>query len=259
MNNEQYYDQIEAYLKGQLNDTERQAFEAQLAQDKDLAAETDFLRDVMLATDPKWNAIESTMKEYFAEKKMPPPTNGRGEAWKKWWWLIAALFVAAALYVFWPKPEETPTPAPIEELPQPEETNSPTPQKPIAETPAYPQPKEEAPQPKNAYLALAKELYKAPEEFSASRKGGEQPSTDNPIARAHALFQTGKYAQAAQAFQALTSEFSYGYDAEWYLLLSYLAQLPEAQFNFDTLMKKMLADKEHPFREKALALKSRMQ
>lgn len=54
MENARDYDKIEAYLKGQLGEAERQAFEAQLSQDEDLAAEVDFLRDVMIASDPKW-------------------------------------------------------------------------------------------------------------------------------------------------------------------------------------------------------------
>lgn len=252
MENSLHYDKIEAYLKGQLSEADRQAFEAQIAQDPELAADVDFLRDVMLASDPKWNAIESTMKEYFAEKKRPPSSEGRGGVWKKSWWLAPALLlVVAALYTWWPQPEEAPVPAQPAAPELPREMGPPPSDKPIAKTPAPPKP--------NTYLALAQELYKAPEEFSASRKGAEPPSTDNPIARAHALFQSGKYEQAAEAFQSLTSSFSYSYDAEWYLLLSYLAQLPHTQFNFDTLIKKILADDEHPFREKALALKKRLE
>jgi tetratricopeptide (TPR) repeat protein len=256
MENARDYDKIEAYLKGQLGEAERQAFEAQLAQDEDLAAEVDFLRDVMMATDPKWTAIESTMKDYFAEKKRPSPPEGRGGVWKKFWWLIPVLILGIALYFWQPQQTEIAPSVPAQpDVPaKPEPTPPPVPGKPIAKTPAPPKPEGKEP----PYLALAKDLYKAPKEFTFTRGKDEMPSAENPIARAHALFKIGQYEQAAEAFDALTSSFSYSYDAEWYLLLSYLAQLPETQFNFDTLMKKVLEDEAHPFREKALNLKDRM-
>ncbi len=257
MENARDYDKIEAYLKGQLGEAERQAFEAQLAQDEDLAAEVDFLRDVMIASDPKWTAIESTMKDYFAEKKRPSPPEGRGGVWKKFWWLIPVLILGGALYFLRPQRTETIPSAPAQpEVPaKPQPTPPPVPGKPIAKTPA-PSKTEVKETP---YLALAKDIYKAPKEFTFTRGKEEMPSTDNPIARAHALFQTGKYSQAAEAFQALTSNSIYGYDADWYLLLSYLAQLPEGQANFDSLFNKILVDVDHPFKERALDLQKHLE
>lgn len=256
MENPRDYDKIEAYLKGQLSDAERQAFEAEMAQDEDLAAEVDFLRDVRLATDPKWTAIESAMKDYFAEKKRPSPPEGRGGVWKKFWWLAPLLILAGVLYILWPQQKEVEPPIPTqpEVIEQPEEITPPAAEPPIAKTPVPPKPERKA----NPYLALANELYKAPEEFSASRKGEGLPSADNPIARAHVLFQTGKYRQAAEAFNALTSSDTYGYDADWYLLLSYLANLPETQTNLNAQMKKILEDDQHPFHPNAIYLKQRL-
>lgn len=252
MENARDYDKIEAYLKGQLSEAERQAFEAEMAQDEDLAAEVGFLRDVRLATDPRWTAIESAMKDYFAEKKRPSPPEGRGGVWKKFWWLAPLLIIAGALYFWWPQQKEVapsvPEKSEVEVPEQQEPTPPPVPGKPIAKNPAPPSP----------YLALAKELYKVPEELTFTRGKDEPPSTDNPIAQAHALFQSGKYRQAAEAFKALTSSISYGYDAEWYLLLSYLAQLPETQAEFDTLLSQILAAEDHPFKERALALQNRL-
>lgn len=253
MENARDYDKIEAYLKGQLSEADRQAFEAEMAHDEDLAAEVDFLRDVRLATDPRWTAIESAMKDYFAEKKRPSPPEGRGGVWKKIWWLAPLLILAGTLYIWWPQQTEIAPFVPVNpevEVPEKQEpTPPPVPGKPIAKTPAPP----------NPYLALAKELYKVPEELTFTRGNNEEPSTDNPIAQAHALFQAGKYRQAAETFNALTSSISYGYDAEWYLLLSYLANLPETQTNFNAQMKKILEDDQHPFHQNALDLKKRLE
>jgi hypothetical protein len=75
--------------------------------------------------------------------------------------------------------------------------------------------------------------------------------------RAHSLFRLGRYDRATADFMELSNSFSYGSDAEWYLLLCYAARLPKTQKEYISLLKKVGAPG-HPFEQKALELKNKL-
>jgi len=81
-------------------------------------------------------------------------------------------------------------------------------------------------------------------------------SSSNKL-KAHALFRTGQYAEAATAFESLRSGF-YKYDAEWYLLLCQLAQLPAKEAAFRELLTNITENKGHAFHQKALELQDEL-
>jgi len=86
----------------------------------------------------------------------------------------------------------------------------------------------------------------------------EDDRTEALKLRAHAYFQLKSYSKAATDFKELTSSFSYKYNAEWNLLLSYLAQLPKQQAAFDTLLNQIVGNVEHPFNAQAKGLQARL-
>lgn len=69
--------------------------------------------------------------------------------------------------------------------------------------------------------------------------------------RAHAQFQAGRMQDAIESFSGLRSGF-YKNDAEWYLLLSHLAILPNEEAAFTELMQSIINNPNHPFQSKAL-------
>lgn len=86
----------------------------------------------------------------------------------------------------------------------------------------------------------------------------EDDRTEALKLRAHAHFQLKSYSKAAADFKELTSSFSYKYDAQWNLLLSYLALSPQRQADFDTLLKEITGNADHPFNTPAKALQNRI-
>lgn len=75
--------------------------------------------------------------------------------------------------------------------------------------------------------------------------------------RANAYFMLNQYKNAAIDFQELTTNRYSKYDAEWNLLLCYLAQLPETRTTFDSLLVKLL-NEDHPFAQKAKNLQEKL-
>ncbi len=153
--------------------------------------------------------------------------------------------------------------------------------------------KKDAPQPviddkpksQSAFLALAASTYEAPS-FQSNQRGegksasileeasvafGEakyqavlnllaKPEAGNEslvrYLRGHAYFKTGKYNAAAGEFKPVASdEFLPDYqEAQWFLLLSYLAQLPATKKEFEALANRLAADKYSDYQSKAKAL-----
>lgn len=175
-----------------------------------------------------------------------------------------------------PKSIQSPIQPPVEQGPSPTEQ---APAAPIAEqtTPI--------PAQHNNYLAMAQQRYEQ-QPYTITLRG--EPATSNeermlkaeqaylkgdyeavadllatPVEgyrsnsnklKAHALFRTGKYAEAATSFETLRSGF-YKYDAEWYLLLCQLAQLPASEAAFQQLLTSISENPSHAFHQKALELK----
>ncbi|HFA50997.1 MAG TPA: hypothetical protein ENJ95_18455 [Bacteroidetes bacterium] len=163
-----------------------------------------------------------------------------------------------------------------------------TPEKPTDKAPAPEKKKIEKPAPvpkPNSYLALATTAYQAPPPFSSGLKSGSMAEEKSPLLQAAGAFDSGRYAEALQLlglpanseqstkrylrghvyfqlknyraaadeFAAVASdEFLPNYqEAQWYLLLSYLAQVPEKKKKFETLAKQLAGDEYSDYREEA--------
>lgn len=85
----------------------------------------------------------------------------------------------------------------------------------------------------------------------------EEDESKNRYLRGHAFFNLKNYSKAQIEFLAVsTNEFaSDALDAEWYLLLTYLAQMPEEKVNFETLASKLISDEYSDYQEQAQKLK----
>lgn len=150
-------------------------------------------------------------------------------------------------------------------------------------------PQRPAPPPQSAdYLSLAATMYGTPPTFASGLKSGEATDGKSAHAKAAEAFDKGEYAKALQLlgppqtedqstvrylrghtyymmkkygaasreFAAVASdEFLPNYqEAQWYLLLSYLARLPDTKKEFDDLAGQLSEDEYSDYREKAKAL-----
>lgn len=141
------------------------------------------------------------------------------------------------------------------------------------------------PSSQNNYLAMANDLYTAPSSQVRSLKSGDAPSEKSTILQAaealdegrfkevltllgppaagdqsterfirgHAYFKTGKYGAAAEEFKVIAEdEFLPTYqEAQWYLLLSYLAQLPKTEKEFNALTNQLANDEYSDYQKEA--------
>jgi tetratricopeptide (TPR) repeat protein len=269
------HEKIDAYILNRLPPGERADFEKEIRADPDLSEEVNILRDAIKATG------EEDIKAFRREMEAATADSGghRGSFFLSMRWALAAAAVVVLALSVWLMTRQFSGPAP--QLPiakdQPQPPKQPTaPQKPPVISPP---PAEKAPQ-KIEYLALAEELY-VPYDASGLRSGEPEDSvtpsdferaveaynnkdwkqvvrllksptpdqlTESLKLRAHAYFQLGNFDKAAADFQQLAEKsLSYKYDAEWNLLLCYLARLPEKQAAFDQLRKRILENPEHPF------------
>lgn len=145
----------------------------------------------------------------------------------------------------------------------------------------------------NNYLAMAENLYTAPSSQASSLKSGDAPSEKSAILQAaealdegrfkealtllgppaaddqsteryirgHAYFKTGKYGAAAEEFKIIAAdEFLPNYqEAQWYLLLSYLAQLPTTEKEFKALANQLANDEYSDYQQEAKDLLEKVQ
>ena len=132
------------------------------------------------------------------------------------------------------------------------------------------------PQRKVDYLAFANDAYQIPAGFASGVRSGDVASEKSPLLlaaealdkgrytealkllgppadgdqsqvryfRGHAYFKTGKYQSAAGQFQYMADNelMPYHQESQWYLLLSYLAQLPKTEKEFKALAGELAAD-----------------
>lgn len=84
----------------------------------------------------------------------------------------------------------------------------------------------------------------------------EAASSEALKLQAHALFRLGRYKESALLFESLRGGF-YRYDADWFQLLCYLANLPATQSDFDAKRAAILDGDNHPFAEKVRAIEIR--
>lgn len=78
------------------------------------------------------------------------------------------------------------------------------------------------------------------------------------LTRAQAYFQIGSYQLAIADFANLRSSFLYGYDADWGLVLCYLAQMPTSAHQFDEAIQIIIQNESHDFRSDASQLREKL-
>lgn len=303
MDSFELYDKIEDYLKNQLSEAEKQAFEKDMQTNTALAEEVALHRDIINATnEPEIASFRQQMESILLEKPSPAK-NTSLHAIKIGGWLVAAsILIALAIWVFRPEVSKIETPIVDTGIDTTNSQNNLAEEKPIqsidsTKTEKLARPERTLPQqgkiqPENQtqYLALAETAYQP---FDGGIRGTEYQDTatlsnlekaeiyysearlqevihllQNPDQdqrtealklRAHTYFQLRQFNKSASDFEELTKISPlYQFDAEWNLLLSYLAQLPKTQAQFNILLNKITSDPNHPFAKKANELQRKI-
>lgn len=112
---------------------------------------------------------------------------------------------------------------------------------------------------KKSNIEKAAEAFERKQFIDAQRLIGDPSDADQSnvrYLRGHIYFNLKKYAEASKEFESITSmtivENKEG--AQWYLFLSYLAQLPNSKTQFEKLGKELAADEYFSNREKVQQL-----
>lgn len=294
-NDNPLYDQIEAFLRDQLDAEAREDMRRAIAGDPDLAREVALRRlEFDVAEALIANQIRAQLHTLRTEPPPePPPGAPRANRYRYFIWLIAALLGIAAIGIYrrcaqpgLTLPEPYPTPAPSRQTPAPD--TSPLPQARNKPAPAQPVPAGTS----NARpLALATEFYQAPH-FETLRAA--QPLPNDPFEtalaawsnkqyatvlaalrpvsdrdpqylraatlRAHAQFNLKQYALATAGFRAIadTRTMPWAEEADWYLLLAMAANGQSGSSDFQTRLTQLCSDSGHPFADQALKLQRRL-
>ena len=99
MPNDIPYDQLEAYLRNNLDETERAAFEQRLETDPDLRAELELYRQIREANrDERLDALEAKMQAAASAYQEAKDQPHRGKIRPLWLWAAAAILIAALLF-----------------------------------------------------------------------------------------------------------------------------------------------------------------
>lgn len=289
------YEKIEAYLLNRLPPGERADFEKEIDATPELSEAVDILRDTIKAAGEE--DIKAFRRELELAAAGNSGRQGGALLSFRWVLAAAAMVVLAVGIWLLTSRSSGPAPhqpivkeAPPQSQPQEDKQTDEQQKPPI--TPSLPASKKPEPAPKtNEYVALTAELY-TPYDASGIRSGGQEepadlsdfqsaadaynnkdwkqvirllpsPSpdqlTESLKLRAHAYFQLGDYDNAAADFQQLTeNSIIYKYDAEWNLLLCYLARLPGKREAFERIQAQILANAEHPFYHKAVDLQGKV-
>ncbi len=283
---DKYYTQIDAWLQGELNDTQKRAFEQALRRDPELAEAVAAQQKMLL----RLEGMRLRQKLDAALQETPPPTNGKPPFTRRLWMVYVLLLGSAALGIVYmlkkngvrevsPRPYNTPVAQPPVDTPSAQPSLPP-----VAQVPKN-KPLEDKKTP-NRYLALAQTRYIAP--ASDLVRGKTDTAPINPalsaaktaftnqqydrvarllhnetqwgeetelmrLLRACSRFKIGHFNSAAQDFRYLENSFQYRQEARWHLMLCTLANgnVIEAQQMLDT----MAQDTTYAYREQAIVLK----
>src|SRR6056297_1951036 len=91
------YERIESYLSGEMADSEKSAFEREMAQDTALREEVAIQRELIQAVE--LGALEETLLEI--EKEMQSPGEGQQRESHRYWFAMAASFLALIALSVW--------------------------------------------------------------------------------------------------------------------------------------------------------------
>lgn len=273
-----FYQKIERYLLGELEERELAAFEDALQTDAALAQSVAQHREMMerLEALRLRNLVKSTTMQQAKSMATQGP--------RMLFWVLAVclLGLATALWYFNRSVEP---PAPPANLPVP------TPQMPVEkkQTPAPEQPKEK-PEAKPNLIALAREFQEKPSQSlvrdaaqtsnPATKTTTEQateaffnknfrlaaqllqddkivlPAEELRFIRASARLNAGQFEGAAADFDALKGSFQFKHEARWNFLLCQLALGKNKETS--VLLQAFVDDADFPFRKKALELRSKL-
>ena len=273
-------EQIEAYLLGKLDTTQKALFEKRLLEEPALAQAFQLHQlehqamEVLLERD-----LRSKMDAWDAEAPTPPATQ-----WKKYLWIIVLLTVAlagAGIYLLNGRTQPTtPQNTPPAQKEVPDMANHAQP--PISDTPNLPQQKTivrnspliamaERAYSDQAILSQLRNTSTDPQSVAAQYASGQYVrvihATDavSPNApdylrqmemRGHAFFHLKNYAKAATAFKILaeSNKEPYAERSDWYLLLALAAQGEMAKKALIQQRSKILSSTEHSYYKPTLQL-----
>lgn len=106
----------------------------------------------------------------------------------------------------------------------------------------------------------AMELYNKKEYQKALNiimlKNSHNPQEEEIFLKAHIYFQLMKFDLASNHFTKLTESYQFKYEANWNYLLCQLALGKLTKVNL--ILDKIIADKDHPFHDKAIELKTKL-
>lgn len=214
---EQFY-KVEAYIKGQLSEKEKKAFEQRIDQSPELAAQVEQQRleleglEYLLEKD-----LRSKMQHWkFDSAKSKPRYNP--------WIIVLIIIILAVSGIFYIATQKQnhptiPSPRKQEESPQPstkmeerETTESPKKRPPVAneQRTIEAAPAEPSSSDQNRYLALAENTYTLPEHLSSNLKSAEPTGKTAQTALEGGIeaFSSGDYPQALASFQKVIQEDS---------------------------------------------------
>lgn len=283
---ENFDQNIERYLLGELPEAELAAFENALQSDAALVKSVAQHREIM----DRLDALRLRKKV----KASMEPSSARivpMYADRNFWAMAASLILISAAIWFFNQPNRTSTQMVKND---PETITSDTFRTPPNVIPV-PKPNEAVPDKtieKGAQLiALAREFHEQPSQTlvrgAAQPEGDSSPKTTVQKAadafyaknyrlaadllkddiqvrqddsarylRANARFNTGKFAGAAKDFDALKDSFQFNHEARWNFVLCQFAmgKMEKAQ----TLLAQMIKEQDFPFRDKAIKLNARI-
>jgi len=326
MNEEELFDNIDAYLQGELSAEEKAALERQMEKDQELAAAVEMQR---LEHDAMEVLVEKDLRQKMAswsegkkEENGDPPREDNRNKRGPWWIGILLLVLVVGFFGIRQlgnqNQEDTASPAgdsteiktpvqpgnrddaapPPREEPAPDETETPPP---VADREPSPPPVETAPSNESNYLALAENFLDDPYQGDA-RKGapaGTDPAAADSLTQAAEAYETGNYARvlelaagiepfdsrypdfrelaglarfrqgnyddAARTFRDLIDNEDIAYlndftknflrqNAEWRLLITYLADSGPEGEAFQNLLREIASNENHTYQNRALDL-----
>lgn len=259
-----WFDKIEDYLENRLSAAEKTDFDKALKSDPELAAELEWARLEMQATEL---LIEKNLRQKARnwERERPQISPKDKSRWFRQpvFWLSLGLSAALVWWLSRPAKESPVLSQPIEnqpiatEVPPQKPTTPPTAsEKTLPEKTPVPQPPRPRPTQAQQYIAAAESRYRMPmlspvrgdavaehpfnqallhfqnNEFEAAAALLAAPEKSwfesGVFLRGHANFRARKFEQAADDFRLLTERNSliYGTEARWHLALCYLALQP---------------------------------
>lgn len=271
-----YFNQIEAFLDGELNSADAAAFEQAMRSNPELKQAVDQQRMLQ----QRLLGLQMRKKVAAALNDTPPVAPKKNYLGV---WITALALAGMALWALWPaqhlpSPDQPTPPLPTETAPSSSPTATPLPD-------ARPVPRQKPTQ-GTRVMALAQSYMVAPPDELIRATSAKEPS-DSPLQkasnafargeyaltctllqgeilpesstflRACACFKIGQYKEASADFKTLENSFQYQYEAKWNRLLCEMALGNQRFVQKD--LERMVADKDFPFNALAKRLKKALQ